>query len=216
MRLSGDYGGLGYAYAEGLVPPEACAAILRQTSGDLARAGKRLEDLASASPLLAKEAVQLYGYHYPPLLMLLWGLTPAMSMIAGADLVPTYNYLRIYRGGDICRVHADRASCEYSLSLTLAYADDLPWSLDVAEEETEALSGSVEEGFNGPFRSFPMAVGDAVAYQGLTRRHGRTSPNPNRWSAHVFCHWVDRDGPHAESAFDGNRHRFDRVDLSWP
>jgi hypothetical protein len=28
-------------------------------------------------------------------------------------------------------------------------------------------------------------------------------PNPNSWSAHLFLHWVDRDGPHAAHAFDG-------------
>jgi hypothetical protein len=28
-------------------------------------------------------------------------------------------------------------------------------------------------------------------------------PNPNRWSAHLFLHWVERDGPYAEHAFEG-------------
>ena len=48
-----------------------------------------------------------------------------------------------------------------------------------------------------------MQVGDAVAYQGVDFRHGRTAPNPNRWSAHLFLHWVDPDGPHKDQAFDG-------------
>jgi len=48
-----------------------------------------------------------------------------------------------------------------------------------------------------------MNVGDAVAYRGVEHRHGRTMPNPNRWSAHLFLHWVDPQGPHAERAFDG-------------
>ena len=34
-------------------------------------------------------------------------------------------------------------------------------------------------------------------------RHGRTAPNPNAWSAHLFLHWVDRDGPYRDHAFDG-------------
>ena len=49
-----------------------------------------------------------------------------------------------------------------------------------------------------------MEVGDAVLYQGVHHRHGRMSPNPNGWSAHLFLHWVDRDGPHRAHAFDGN------------
>jgi hypothetical protein len=51
--------------------------------------------------------------------------------------------------------------------------------------------------------SLAMEVGDAVAYQGVDHRHGRTTPNPNRWSAHLFLHWVDPDGPHRDQAFDG-------------
>jgi hypothetical protein len=30
------------------------------------------------------------------------------------------------------------------------------------------------------------------------------TPNPNGWSAHLFLHWVDREGPYREHAFDGN------------
>jgi len=49
----------------------------------------------------------------------------------------------------------------------------------------------------------PMQAGDAVLYQGVHRHHGRTTPNPNRWSAHLFLHWVARNGPYANQAFDG-------------
>jgi hypothetical protein len=48
-----------------------------------------------------------------------------------------------------------------------------------------------------------MEVGDAVIYRGVHRAHGRTTPNPNRWSAHLFLHWVARDGPYSDQAFDG-------------
>jgi hypothetical protein len=52
-------------------------------------------------------------------------------------------------------------------------------------------------------RSVSMNPGDAVLYQGVHRHHGRTTPNPNRWSAHLFLHWVARNGPYAAQAFDG-------------
>jgi hypothetical protein len=29
----------------------------------------------------------------------------------------------------------------------------------------------------------------------MHRRHGRTTPNPNGWSAHLFLHWVERGAP---------------------
>ena len=47
-----------------------------------------------------------------------------------------------------------------------------------------------------------MMPGDAVLYQGVHHHHGRTTPNPNRWTAHVFLHWVSRGGAYAGEAFD--------------
>ena len=49
--------------------------------------------------------------------------------------------------------------------------------------------------------------GDAVLYRGIDLRHGRTQPNPNRWSAHLFLFWVERGGPFAQHAFDEERLR---------
>lgn len=47
-----------------------------------------------------------------------------------------------------------------------------------------------------------LAPGDAILYQGVAYRHGRTTPNPNAWSAHLFLHWVDLDSPYKDWAFD--------------
>jgi hypothetical protein len=47
-----------------------------------------------------------------------------------------------------------------------------------------------------------MSAGDAVMYRGVNHRHGRLDPNPNSWSAHLFLHWVDPNGPYADHAFD--------------
>jgi len=53
------------------------------------------------------------------------------------------------------------------------------------------------------YSAVEMRPGDAVLYQGVHYRHGRVTPNPNRWSAHMFLHWVDSVGPFKEHAFDG-------------
>ena len=47
-----------------------------------------------------------------------------------------------------------------------------------------------------------MRPGDGVLYQGTHHRHGRLTPNPNSWSAHLFLHWIDRNGDYAAEAFD--------------
>jgi hypothetical protein len=203
MKVLGSYHDDGYAHLEGLVPPEVAQAFLQRLKVDMGPDPVPLSRAAGHANLLKRPAFEVYGHHYPPMLHFLWGLTPIMEHVVGRSLLPTYDYLRIYRSGDVCHVHSDRYSCEHSLSLTLGYSDGKPWELEVERARSEP-SSKVEADFgSAPYSSVPMKVGDAVLYQGVHHRHGRTAPNPNRWSAHLFLHWVDRDGPYRDHAFDG-------------
>jgi len=203
MRVVGSYHEQGYALIERLIPAEVAQAFLAGFKNDLGPGAIPLSQVSSFPNLLTRPALEVYGRHYPPMLSFLWGLTPVISEIVGKDLLPTYDYLRIYREGDICRVHYDRPSCEHSVSLTLDYSDGVSWNLDVGHEDSSP-SSSVDEDFGAEeFTSVPMQVGDAVLYRGVNHRHGRLNPNPNAWSAHLFLHWVDRDGPYRNHAFDG-------------
>jgi hypothetical protein len=203
MKMLGSYHDDGYAHLQGLVPVEVAQAFLQNLKADIGPAPIPVSRAPGHSGLLARPAFEVYGHHYPPMLHFLWGLTPIMSRIVGRELLPTYDYLRIYRAGDVCKVHSDRYSCEHSLSLTLGYSDDQPWHLDIEKGRSEP-SSRIDADFGGEaFSSVPMNVGDALLYQGVHHRHGRTLPNPNRWSAHLFLHWVDREGPYRDHAFDG-------------
>jgi hypothetical protein len=63
--------------------------------------------------------------------------------------------------------------------------------------------GAVETTFgDDAYAEVSMQPGDAVLYKGVHHRHGRVTPNPNRWSAHMFLHWVDAEGPWRAEAFD--------------
>ena len=203
MKVLGNYHDDGYAHLQGLMPVEVAQAFLQRLKADIGPAPIPLSQVPSHVNLLTRPAFEAYGHHYTPMLYFLWGLTPILEQLVGRALLPTYDYLRIYRQGDVCRVHSDRYSCEHSLSLTLGYSDAKPWPLEVEKGRSEP-SSKVDEDFGpGPRSSIPMEVGDAVLYQGVRHRHGRTAPNPNRWSAHLFLHWVDRDGPYRDHAFDG-------------
>lgn len=204
MQVEGDYKALGYAHIRNLIPTEVAAAFLRGLQDELARAQIPINRFLASNNLLTKSSIEIYGHFYKPMIHFLWALTPVMRDLVGRELLPTYDYFRIYRQGDICRVHSDRQACEHSLSLTLGYSDGLPWNLDVSSERIPAPSPAVDEHFDAaPHHSIAMGVGDAVLYEGVHHRHGRVTPNPNRWSAHLFLHWVDRDGPYREFAFDG-------------
>lgn len=202
MRIIGDYQGRGYAHLAGLIAPEVAQAFLQGLKQDMGPAPIPLSRVGEHVNLLNRPAFEAYGHFWKPMLYFLWGLTPIVNELAGRDLLPTYDFLRLYRAGDVCRVHSDRLSCEHSLSLTLGYSDDKLWPLEFGKARVEP-SARVEDAFDEEFSSVAMAVGDAVLYQGVHYRHGRTTPNPNRWSAHLFLHWVDRDGPYRDQAFDG-------------
>ena len=204
VKVIGNYLSDGYALVQGLIPPEVAQAFLGALKQDLGPGAINLSRVDKYPNLLRRPAFELYGHHYKPMLQFLWGLTPVVSNIVGRDLLPTYDYFRVYREDDVCRVHFDRNSCEHSLSLTLDYSDGVPWDLQVGKIRHEDPSAQVDEDFGAePHSSLAMNVGDGVLYQGVHHRHGRTRPNPNAWSAHLFLHWVDREGPYRDHAFDG-------------
>lgn len=198
------YRSQGYLSLPGLMPREVGMGFLARLKDDLARQGIPFSRLLQPSHLLRAPAAEIYSNHYVPLAGFHWGMTPAIASLTGEDLLPTYAYFRLYRQGDICRVHCDRFACEHSVSLTLAYADELPWTLEVATVRDEHPRQRADEGFaqGEQPESVAMMPGDAVLYQGVHHHHGRTAPNPNRWSAHLFLHWVTRNGPYGTEAFD--------------
>ena len=201
MEVVGNYKEDGYAQLKGLVAPEVAQTFLRRLAQDL---GKTARPVAGRDEVLKRPALEIHGRDYPPMLFFLWGLTPAISRLVGRDLLPTYDYFRVYRAGDVCRVHSDREACEHSLSLTLGYSDGKVWDLEIGRRPVVGPREGVADDFGGDENvSIGMAPGDAVLYRGLHRRHGRTAPNPNRWSAHLFLHWVARDGHYRDQAFDG-------------
>lgn len=207
MRIEGDYSKDGYATIRGLVPPEVASNLFKQVQMDLTAAGKSFQTFAQAQPLSKHQTVDISGHFYRPLTTFLWGLTPIISELTGADLLPSYDYFRIYQRDDICRVHSDRPSCEHSVSLTLAYSDGKPWPLEVGSIPVSGEGPCVEDFGDEPYFSVEMQPGDAVLYRGIDLRHGRMTPNPNQWSAHLFLFWVERGGPFAQHAFDEERLR---------
>lgn len=207
MRVEGDYKENGYATIRGLIPPEVASMLFKQLQIDVAGAGKSFETFAKSHPLSRRQTVDISGHFYRPLTTFLWGLTPIISEITGADILPSYNYFRIYQKDDICRVHSDRPSCEHSVSLTLAYSDGLPWPLEVGSVPVKGEGPCFDDFGDEPYSAVEMQPGDAVLYRGIDLRHGRTMPNPNQWSAHLFLFWVERGGMFEQHAFDVQRLR---------
>lgn len=149
--------------------------------------------------VLKRAAVDIPGQDFPPFLFMLWSMTPFMTAVTGKTLMPTYSFFRIYRQGDILKFHSDRPSCEHSMTLTLGYGEGKNWPLEVMKRGTTYEEMRQEGTAVTPV---DMNVGDAIIYRGIDVPHGRRMPNPNSWSAHIFLHWIDVDGPYADYAFD--------------
>lgn len=195
-----DYREKGYALIEKLFPPLVLSVFHGKMQQDLRLNGN--PTFISQTNLLTKPAIEVYSRQYPPLSSFHWALTPVAEEVAGCELVPTYAYFRAYQQGDVCLIHSDREACEHSLSLTMHLADEKPWALCVEQGRVEQAGAIAEDFGEQPYTSLPMSDGDAVMYRGVEHRHGRVEPNPNRWSAHLFMHWVDPTGPYADHAFD--------------
>lgn len=157
--------------------------------------------------LTEKRAFECYSFDFTPMATLQWGLTPFICALTGKSLLPSHCYFRVYRGGDVCKIHSDTTDCQYAISLTLGYSDDLIWEFTIGEKRFDASKESPAEAAKREktlkFYQLPLGVDDAILYNGIDFLHGRTRPNPNKWSAHIFFHWVDRIGPYAKRAFDG-------------
>ncbi len=203
MKVAGDYAANGYLHLQNFVPVAVTQQFLAEIREAIDQSDFAPEQLLRSAPPLKRPALEIYGYEHKPLLAFLWGLTPSLSALTGRELLPTYSYFRAYQAGDVCRVHSDRHACEHSLSLTLGYSDDAPWAFEIGRERIEKAESLADDFGSKPSAAILMQPGDGVLYQGVNYRHGRVTPNPNRWSAHVFLHWVDANGRFQDQAFDG-------------
>jgi hypothetical protein len=161
----------------GILSPEVADAFLRTMWRDIH--ANKAPPQTHDQGLLRKNAIEVHGRNYAPLLALHWGLTSLVADRLNADLLPSFAWFRLYFQGDICRVHGDRAACEVSLSLTLGLSEEINWDLSIGTRARDN-SGTVSEDFGDePYENFAMKPGDGVLYHGSLRRHGRIIPNPN-------------------------------------
>lgn len=195
----------GYIVIKEAITPEIASAVLGLITGGLAKPEVAAR-FFSRPTVNAKPAYEFPSRVFPPLSGLHWGITSLMSLITGRRLAPSYGYFRAYQKGDVCTVHTDRQACEHSMSLALGYADDIAWEFECGREHYDyeaACKLRCTDSFGDEeFSRVRLELGDAIIYKGVNRRHGRITPNPNRWSAHAFLHWVDLDGPFSDWAFD--------------
>lgn len=209
-ELAERYAADGQAVLRAAAPPALAKNLLSVIHGNMIRAPKGLAQFVLDEPRVnVSPGYEFYGYRLPSVMAFHWGLTSRIAAIAGRPLLPSFVFFRVYMAGDRLLVHSDRPSCEHALTLSLGTSDGLAWPLEIAETRRtyEDLADRPKEDDFGdePHRAVMLEPGDALLYRGVELRHARMTPNPNRWSAHLFLFWVDAEGPFKEHAFDGMR-----------
>lgn len=126
-------------------------------------------------------------YNYPLFQSLLFSLTPTISSAVKKRLMPTYAYARIYKHGNDLKIHRDRPSCEYSVTLHLGADKD--WGIFMVDKET------------GEHTEINFMPGDGVIYKGCEVEHYRNAFE-GTWYIQVFLHYIDANGVNSEFTFD--------------
>lgn len=111
---------------------------------------------------------------------------PAIENVLEEELLPTYSYARAYTNGNILEKHKDRPSCEISVTVQLARTHHYAWPIYMGGQR------------------FDLAEGDGVIYKGCDIEHWREKCDApsNYVSGQVFFHFIRKNGPYTEWAYD--------------
>ena len=129
-----------------------------------------------------------FFYSTPQLDLLQFLKLSEIESIVGKKLYPTYNFVRVYYKGQELVSHTDRNECEYSFTLQLSKDGDWPFLIQ-GYKDTEMVG-------------YEMDPGDCIVYDGTKLEHCRKEC-PVDWYLQAFVHYVDANGPHKHTAYDG-------------
>jgi hypothetical protein len=115
-----------------------------------------------------------------------------LEPLVGEELLPTYWFSTTYHNRGWMSCHTDRPSCE--ISVTMNICGDAPWPIKLKDKE-------------GNKQSFVTPPGHGVAYLGTEVPHWRSPlrTHKNDRFMQLFCHFVRKNGPYANYAFDRNK-----------
>ena len=121
-------------------------------------------------------------YHDPFMTALLDVKLPIVSKESKLELLPTYAYWRYYVLGATLNNHKDRPACEISVTACIKKYDK--WPLLIEKD------------------LFELNEGDALLYAGCDHKHGRPGTYKGEGMAQVFLHYVNKNGPYKDHAYD--------------
>jgi hypothetical protein len=111
---------------------------------------------------------------------------PIVEKFSGETLIPTYSYARLYKNGNILKIHRDRPACEISVTIQLGRSHHYSWPIFVDGKR------------------YDLSEGDGVLYFGCDQEHWRNvcEGPPDYYSGQLFLHFVKQNGDNMEHAYD--------------
>ena len=174
----------GYVIIRGLLDPFTVSTISKYMENKLRR--------GDWQPALihrdGKNTTSEYSQYADPLIeVILEKYLPDAELHSGKELLPTYSFSRIYVENDILVKHIDRSSCEYSMSVSVAYNGEI---------------SAINTLYNGVEKSHILNPGDAILYKGCEVEHWRDTFHPGQVVVQFMLHYVDKNGPRASFRYD--------------
>lgn len=123
-----------------------------------------------------------FFYEDPLMEALMVNKIPLMQKETGLELLPTYAFWRMYTKFADLEKHKDRESCEVSVTVMIG-SDGTSWPIYMDGNKVD------------------LKPGDAVVYLGCELEHWREEFTGD-WHAQTFLHYVDKNGPNKDWAFD--------------
>ena len=124
--------------------------------------------------------------HIPSSILMCTKLKQVIALL-GEPCVPSYSYIRSYGHLAELRPHADRASCE--ISITVHLGGDQEWSF---------LIDTVD----GTAHRVNLNPGDAILFDGINFPHCRENPYGGVSYEQLFLHYVFAEGDYTSHMFE--------------
>jgi len=135
-------------------------------------------------------------YAPPSCTFIMKRVQPILESLVGEELIPTYWFSTTYHNKGWMNCHTDRPSCE--ISVTMNICGDAAWPIKLKD-------------FTGKRISAVTPPGHGVAYLGTQVEHWRSPlrTHDNDRFMQLFLHFVRKNGPYADYAFDRNKKCYD-------
>lgn len=156
-----------------------------------------VHDLGGLKPHYDKERGRVMCCYAPPSsAYVVHRVKPILENLLGEELIPSYWFTTTYHNKGFMVRHTDRPSCEVSVTMNISGTVDWPIQL---------------QDLQGKKRKVVTPIGHGLAYLGIKVPHWRAPLRCKEGDQfmQLFLHYVRKNGPCADYAYDKNQKCFD-------